>query len=226
MKSAFLTPPNLILAPRKNYFITGTDTEVGKTFMTRQLLNQLCALGYTTNAIKPIASGATRTTNGLRHQDAVQLQAAATVKQAYQRINPFCFEPPIAPHIAARLSGQALTANAVTHAMTHALQREADYHFIEGAGGWYLPLNDHETLVDALIPLSVQVILVVKMQLGCLNHAILTARAIQASRFHLAAWIPNTIDHPMPYLKENIAALQSYLHAPCLAFKDVIVNQV
>lgn len=202
----------------KAYFITGTDTDVGKTYISLKLLAHFKQHGYSTLAMKPIASGCHHTDEGLRNEDALLLQAAATNTLPYKDINPFAFEPPIAPHIAAAQTKTSLTKSGVATELKNFLNHPADIHLIEGAGGWLLPLNNTETLADVITELQLNIILVVKMQLGCLNHALLTAQNIRARGLNLAGWVANTIGEPMPYLNENIHTLNHAIAVPQLLF--------
>jgi dethiobiotin synthetase len=207
-----------MLASHETYFVTGTDTEVGKTFITLQLLRYFEKQGVSTLALKPIASGCEETAKGLVNKDALALQAAASIKLPYHHINPFAFLPPIAPHIAAKQAGVNLSAATLTQTLTPILQTPANIKLIEGAGGWLLPLNETETLADYVETLNVKIILVVKMQLGCLNHALLTAKNIQDRGLTLAGWVANTIGEPMPCLKNNIETLSEHFKIAPLSF--------
>lgn len=198
-------------------FITGTNTEVGKTYVSCELLRWFQRQSYHTVGLKPIASGCERAPNGLfRNSDAMQLMAAATEKLSYHMINPFSFEPAIAPHIAAAQSAVSLTASNVAAAIEAGLNNSADITLIEGAGGWQLPLNHHEYLSDVIATLKIPVICVVGMTLGCLNHAILTCEAI-GRQTQLLGWVANCIDPAMDALQENIISLEQHIKAPCLA---------
>lgn len=203
-----------MLISGKRFFVTGTDTGVGKTFMSVRLLEAANRAGLKTIGIKPVASGCVLQQNRLVNDDALKLQAAASIKLPYEHINPFAFEPAIAPHLA---SPTPLSVSCIVSALQPALSTPADWVLIEGAGGWLCPLNQHETLADVASALACEIILVVKMQLGCLNHALLTAEAITQRGLTLAGWIPNTIGTPMPYLDENIAFLTKRLGEPWLA---------
>lgn len=190
------------------FFITGTDTGVGKTYISCQLLANANRQGKHTLGLKPLAAGADMTANGLRNDDALALQAVSTVKLPYGMINPFCFAQPIAPHIAAAQQGVSLTAANIANRIESAITAtNADYIIIEGAGGWRVPVNETETLADVVKRLKVPVILVVGMKLGCMNHALLTAEAIQSDGIVLAGWVANDLGEPMPCLAENIATL-------------------
>ncbi len=196
------------------YFITGTDTNVGKTFISQILLNRCQNAGLSTLALKPIASGCAQTPNGLVNDDAIALQRAATIPLPYESVNPYAFEPPIAPHIAAAQAGVSFTVNALIQTLTPILNTKADIKLIEGAGGWLLPLNAEETFADVITQLNAKVILVVNMKLGCLNHALLTAEAIHNRGLTLTGWVANSVNEKMPYYEENLATLSKILQPP------------
>ncbi len=195
----------------RRYFITGTDTGVGKTYVSCQLLQKFKAEGKRTIALKPLASGCEHTAAGLRNEDALLLQTAASVPLPYETINPYAFEPPIAPHLAAALASTTLRAQDLAAACAEAFSHPADVYLIEGAGGWQVPLNDQETWPDFVKQIEAEVILVVGMRLGCINHALLTVESIQHSGCHLAGWIANPLPPEMPFLKENLAYLKAHI---------------
>ena len=199
----------------KGFFVTGTDTGVGKTRISVALIQQLQQRGLRVAGFKPVASGAHRTEHGLRNDDALALQAQANLALEYQDINPYCFEPPIAPHLAARQAGHRIdVAELVTRA--EKLNRMADAVVVEGAGGWRVPLNEHDDIATLAQRLALPVILVVAIRLGCLNHALLTARDITACGVPFAGWIANFADTQDDVALQNIATLRERLAAPCL----------
>ncbi len=200
---------------RQIFFIAGTDTDAGKTFVACQLLRAAQQRGLRTLGLKPLAAGAENTAQGLRNNDALLLQQASTVQLPYAAINPFCFVEAIAPHIAAEKNHIRLNANDIAQGIRHTLDNTAfDYALVEGAGGWRVPINEEETLADVARLLNVPIILVVGMKLGCLNHALLTVEAIVGDGLTLHGWIANDLGNPMPMLEENIAALQQHLGCP------------
>ncbi|HYF97868.1 MAG TPA: dethiobiotin synthase [Coxiellaceae bacterium] len=201
----------------KRLFITGTHTDAGKTYAACALLNSFNQRGFSTLGLKPVASGAIMTADGLRSQDALALQSASSLKLDYQHVNPFLFEPPIAPHIAAQAAQQNLSVKNLMAACETALEQNVDCIVIEGAGGWLVPLNDQEYLADFAEALAAEIILVVGMRLGCINHALLTLRDIEQRGLSLAGWIANCIDPDMLHLEENIEFLQAHISAPLLA---------
>ncbi len=209
----------------KGIFVTGTDTDVGKTLVACSLLRQLCNAGYSTAAVKPVAAGCEQTAQGLRNDDALALQREATLQLSYAQINPLALESAIAPHIAAKYAGIELTAAKIVQSCQQVLALKADYTIIEGAGGWSVPLNQTETLADVVAQLALPVVLVVGLRLGCLNHALLTAAAIERSGLQLVAWVGNcSTAPPMAALQENIATLTSLLSAPCLGIVPHLAN--
>lgn len=198
------------------YFIAGTDTDVGKTTIAAGLLHAARQLGLSTLAAKPVASGCVVTAKGLRNSDALALIDESSVKLPYEAVNPFAFEPAIAPHVAAREAGVALSVPALRDAMQQVLAQHADFTLIEGAGGWRVPLSDHANLSDLAIALKLPVILVVGVRLGCINHALLSAEAIARDGLQLAGWVANIVDPRTSRLEENLSSLAERLPAPCL----------
>ena len=198
------------------YFITGTDTDVGKTTVAAGLLQAARAAGLSTAAGKPVASGCEVTPEGLRNADALALMAQCTLALSYKEVNPVAFEPAIAPHIAAREAGVALTVQALLTPMQRILRQRADFTLIEGAGGWRVPLSGQDSLSDVAQGLDLPVILVVGVRLGCISHALLTAEAIAQDGLQLAGWVANIIDPKTSRLEENLATLAERLPAPCL----------
>ncbi|HEK1007567.1 TPA: dethiobiotin synthase [Pseudomonas putida] len=198
------------------YFIAGTDTDVGKTTIAAGLLHAARLQGLSTLGAKPVASGCSATAKGLRNADALALIDESSVKLAYEEVNPFAFEPAIAPHVAAREAGVALEVPALLKAMRHVLDQDADFTLVEGAGGWRVPLSDHANLSDLAIALKLPVILVVGVRLGCINHALLSAEAIARDGLQLAGWVANIIEPRTARLEENLASLAERLPAPCL----------
>lgn len=196
--------------------MTGTDTGVGKTLVACALLRALSARGLRVAGMKPVAAGAHLENGVLRNEDARRLMAAASVESRAELVNPYCFEPPIAPHIAARQAGVAIALDRIVRACRE-LARGADVVVVEGAGGFRVPLNDAEDMGDLAARLALPVVLVVGMRLGCLNHALLTVEAITGRGLRLAGWIANCIDPEMSCVGENIAALDQRIPAPRLA---------
>lgn len=199
-----------------NFFITGTDTEIGKTYLSVGLLTAFNALGYSTIGIKPIASGAIYQGTHLVNDDALQLQKASSIQLHYKDINPFVFESPIAPHIAAQRTNAHLTVEGVIAKIKPALDYPADIHLLEGAGGWNTPLNHFETMADFVLRCDLSVILVVGLKLGCINHAILSSQAIKNKNLKFCGWIGNGLQSNYSETDEIIATLKKMMDAPYL----------
>lgn len=197
------------------FFVTGTDTDCGKTLISSALLT--AAKGETLG-FKPIASGCAVTENGLRNSDALTLIEASTIKLPYEDINPYAFEPAIAPHIAAAEKGVELLPNRIAAQLKMAEYVGADFCVIEGAGGWRLPLSQGHFLSEVVQSMQLPVILVVGMKLGCLNHALLTAEAIRADGLNIVGWVANQVDPDMANQQENLAFLKDILKAPFLGY--------
>jgi dethiobiotin synthetase len=199
----------------RGYFITGTDTDVGKTLIALGLIEKLKQQGHRVGAMKPLAAGCDVTTDGLRNSDAMQLQQQSNVMLDYHTLNPYAFAPAIAPHIAADDAGVRVDIETIyQHYQTIASQ--SDCVVVEGAGGWHVPLNDFQTIADLAKRLQLPVILVVGMRLGCISHALLTVESIRAAGLPLAGWIANQVQPEMNRLEENIATLQQRIDAPLL----------
>jgi len=199
----------------RGIFITGTDTGVGKSLVACSLIHALKVRGMKVAAMKPVASGSERTSAGLRNSDALALQAAANVTADYSTINPYCFEPAIAPHIAAHEVGVDIELDKLVGAYRQ-LAALADIVVVEGAGGWRVPLAPRGYLSDLPEVLQLDVILVVGLRLGCLNHALLTAEAIAMSgKCRLLGWAGNMIDPDFQPLEANLQTLRERLPMPC-----------
>lgn len=196
-------------------FIAGTDTGVGKTFVSCALLHALRAVNGRVVGMKPVASGCVATPAGLRNDDALALIAASDPRPDYAMCNPLAFAEAVSPHLAAAAQQAEVTMAPIEAAFAR-LAASADVVLVEGVGGWLAPLSP--TLQANAIPrsLGLPVILVVGLRLGCLSHAQLTARAIQADGCRLLGWIGNHIDPAMLAVDENIATLRELLPAPCL----------
>lgn len=199
----------------RSVFVTGTDTGIGKTYASVALLASLRARGLRAAGMKPVASGCRATAQGLRNEDAEALIAASDPAPAYADCNPYAFEPPIAPHVAAREAGDEVRLEPIRTAYAR-LAGDADRVVVEGVGGWLAPLSDSLMQADLARALQLPVILVVGLRLGCLNHALLSARAIRADGCVLAGWIANRIDPAMQRSEENLATLRARLDAPLL----------
>ncbi len=207
------------------YFVTGTDTGIGKTVITLGLMHVLQGQGRRVAGMKPVASGCERTAAGLRNGDALQLQRQTSVALDYERVNPYAFEPAIAPHIAAARAGVQISLDAIQSACLQ-LAGQVDCVVVEGVGGWAVPLNRHEMLPDLARLLDLPVILVVGMRLGCLNHALLSAAAIERAGLQLAGWVANCPGAPPECLDENISTLKSRISAPLLGVVPELAEPV
>ena len=203
--------------PRK-FFITGTDTAVGKTTVACHLLNAMTKAGYTTLALKPVASGAAYIHGCLRNEDALLLQQHATLSQRYDEVNPIVFEDPIAPNIAACQKKFELNVEAIYQACRPTLMRKADCLIVEGAGGWSVPLNDAEYFSDLAIRFAFPVIVVIALRLGCINHAMLTMAQIKRSALTIAGWYANAIDPEYSTIEETLLTLKKHLAYPMLGY--------
>ena len=200
------------------YFITGTDTNVGKTYVATQLLQWLAKNNYQTIGLKPVACDAVKTEYGLRNADALNLQQAATIDLPYEKVNPLIYEDPISPHLPAMLGNapKASIPELVANCQ-QTLNQPADVSLIEGAGGWLCPLTETQTMADFAVALSIPIILVVGIKLGCLNHTLLTWQSLQNYPIKVAGWIANCVSPNMLYPAENIQTLQQFLPVPLLA---------
>ena len=210
-------------------FITGTDTDAGKTLVATTLLYKAQEQGLSCFGLKPIAAGCEWSntdqkkaiTPGQWHNDdALLLQEASKPAQKYSTHNPIAFPQAIAPHIAAILNKRVLSVDSVLSACEAGLQQQVDFHLIEGAGGWLVPLNDNEFLADVARLLvnkqGYEIVLVVGMKLGCINHALLTQQQIISSGLNIIGWVANHIDPTMSEQDANFEYLQQHIKSPCL----------
>lgn len=196
------------------YFVTGTDTEIGKTWVSCRLLEQAQQRGLRCLGLKPLAAGCELTADGLRNEDAQALRQASSLKLVYAQVNPVALSCPIAPHIAAADEGVEVTAAGLAERLGATIrQNPADLVLVEGAGGWAVPLNDADSWGELVALLQLPVILVVGMKLGCINHARLSAAAIIASGAKLEGWVANDLGAPMPRYAENLATLEALMPA-------------
>ena len=200
------------------FFVTGTDTEIGKTTIAAGLLHAARMAGLSTAAAKPVASGCVRTVDGLRNDDALALLGECTLALRYEEVNPLAFEPEIAPHLASSEESVLLDVAALQGPVQAILDKQADFTLVEGAGGWRVPLAGQEALSDLAIALQLPVILVVGVRLGCINQALLTAEAILRDGLLLAGWVANLVDPQTSRLEDNLATLAERLPAPCLGY--------
>ena len=199
----------------KRWFVTGTDTEVGKTVASCALLQAAARAGYRTAGYKPVASGSEKTRDGVRNSDALALQRNSSLTLDYDEVNPYVFEEPTSPHLVSRSSGVAIEAAVMSRGLA-ALEHKADWVQVEGAGGWFTPLNETETFADWVVQEQLPVILVVGVKLGCINHAMLTAAAVKAAGLPLAGWIASDVTPPGARHLDYMASLRARIAAPLL----------
>ncbi len=200
----------------RHFFVTGTDTGVGKTTVTVRLMQQLAAQGLTVIGMKPVASGCEWINGRWQNADVMQLTAAANVKAPADLVNPYCFQPPIAPHIAAAQAGVEIELQVIQAAYSQ-LSALADVVIVEGAGGLLVPLNQAQhTIADLILALDMPALMVVGMRLGCINHATLTAEVLKQRGISLCGWVANYLDPQMSLPQKNLQTLTSCLQQPPL----------
>ena len=197
-----------------HYYVTGTDTGIGKTLASTALLHALRSRGLRAVGMKPVASGCADTGDGLRNEDALALLAASAPRPDYADLNPYALPQPLAPEIAAREAGIEVRLDKIVAAYRR-LQASADAVVVEGVGGWAAPLATALDQRDVARALRLPVLLVVGMRLGCLNHARLTARAILDDGCELAGWIANHVDADMQRQDENFELLSARMPVRC-----------
>ncbi|NMG45105.1 dethiobiotin synthase [Aromatoleum toluvorans] len=203
------------MTERRAWFLTGTDTEIGKTFVTCALLHAARAAGYSAVGMKPVAAGADLVDGERVNEDAARIRAAGSFDPGLQLLNPYCLASPIAPHIAAAEEHIHIEPARILRAFEE-LAASADVVIVEGVGGFRVPLDERYDTADLAVDFALPVILVVGMRLGCINHALLTVEALAARGLHLAGWIANRVDPAMLRFDENLAALQARIPAPLL----------
>lgn len=194
-------------------FIAGTDTGVGKTLVAKALILRGVAAGKRVAAMKPVSAGCVQTSEGWLNDDVAQLRAASNVALPLALMNPYAFELPIAPHIAAQQAGIEIDLARIESAYRE-IESQSDEVIVEGVGGLLVPLNAKQTAADIVLCLNLPVILVVGMRLGCLNHALLTLEAMQRRGIKLEAWVANQIDPAMHAFERNLASLKERISAP------------
>lgn len=199
----------------KGVLITGTDTGVGKTLVAQIIVHTLRKQYDKVGVMKPVASGAEFINGLLQNEDAIKLQKACNVSLPYALINPYCFSPAIAPHIAAELEGVDIDLKHIQTCFEN-IARQVDVVVVEGAGGWHTPLNEKASIESLAKELAIPVVLVVGLRLGCLNHALLSMSALHQSGVSILGWVGNVIEPDYPYLDKNIHALKQRISAPCL----------
>lgn len=195
---------------KKAIFITGTDTGVGKTYVACKLIEQYKAQGYKVIGMKPIAAGCELVNGEWVNDDVLKLETASNVQAPRALINPYSFNEPIAPHIAAQLAGISISIDVIKQAFNK-LSTLADIVIVEGAGGLLVPLNDTETIADLILALNIPVILVVGLKVGCINHTVLSAQSMNLHGITLYGWISNQIEIDMQQTDANISTIEKKL---------------
>ena len=196
------------------WYLSGTDTGIGKTYVACALVRALVAEGAPVRAMKPVASGANETTHGLRNDDALALlEALPAPKPSYADVNPYALRQAIAPHLAAAIDGVSIDPAAIASRF-RSLASDGATMVIEGVGGWSVPLGGDAMQSDLVRALGLPVLVVVGLRLGCINHALMTARAIRADRCAFGGWIGNRIDPDLAHADDVIATIAKYLGQP------------
>ena len=203
------------MSARLDFFVTGTDTGVGKTWISAGLMRCYSAAGLRVAAMKPVASGCRRTRAGLRNEDAENLQALASVTLPYELVNPVPLADAVAPHIAAARSGVRIDLAAIRSAYLQ-LREQTNAVIVEGIGGWRVPLSDAGTTTDLVRALELPVLLVVGLRLGCINHALLSVEAIVADQVPLAGWVANHVQPDFSEAGDVINYLSEHIGAPLI----------
>lgn len=206
------------------FFVTGTDTEVGKTFVSQTIMHIFEQKRKTCVGYKPVASGSLMTPEGLRNEDAVALQNASTIKLDYDEVNPLAFEEAVAPHLAAQRARREICMRTIADGYKNLVKKQADLTIVEGAGGWRLPIGNRRFMSDFVREYHIPVILVVGVRLGCINHACMTAEIIKQDGLKIAGWVANHVDAEMPFLNENIKTLKEHIDAPFLGEIPMVKN--
>ena len=196
---------------KQAFFITGTDTGVGKTYVACKLIQQYVALGYKVVGMKPVAAGCDWVDGEWVNDDVLKLEAVSNVKASRALINPYSFKEAVAPHIAAELVGVEIKMAVIQQAFVE-LSQLADIVIVEGAGGFLVPINQQQTFADLVVLLNIPVILVVGIKLGCINHTLLTIEAIKARNCQLDGWIANPIESEMQQYNENVSTIVNKLN--------------
>jgi len=213
---------------KKNYFITGTDTDVGKTLVICALIHAFQKQNKNIIAIKPIAAGCERVDGLLKNSDALEIIQALDASHSqknhpYELINPISLQSAVAPHIAATEDGISLSVKSLQRSC-NLPQFNQDYILVEGAGGWLVPLNETETMADFVVAESLDVILVIGMKLGCINHALLTIENIESRGLKLSGWVANCVDKEMMVLDDNIQTLCERIDSPLLGIIPFLIE--
>jgi len=212
------TTQNRLEGRMQGYFVTGTDTGVGKTLVAAGLLRAAAGRGQSTIGIKPVAAGCVAAPGGtLVSEDALELQSASSIDIDIATVNPVALKEPIAPHIAAALHGVNIHSDELArHCRRICTDYSPQFVVVEGAGGWFVPLNESETMADFCVELGFPVIVVVGMKLGCLNHALLTVRAVHDAGLTVAGWVANCTEPGMAAFEDNLQSLHDRMSVPLL----------
>ncbi|MFT2110244.1 dethiobiotin synthase [Marinomonas sp. 2405UD68-3] len=211
---------------KKRFFVTGTDTDAGKTYITVGLLKAAHRKKLRSLGLKPIAAGATWVGDELINDDGLKIQQASSVKLSYSQINPVVFESAIAPHIASLQDNKVISVNRLEGFIRGALLNPSEFVLVEGAGGWKVPLNDRELISDLAKSLNFPVVMVVNMKLGCINHALLTIESIKSDGLSVAGWVANSGQSLMPSYSENLMSLQAMISAPFLGALEYYEHEI
>ena len=197
----------------RGYFITGTDTEVGKTIVTAALIHAFAERGEKVTGMKPIATGCIQTDSGLHNEDADLLMQYSSVEIPYAQVNPYAYEPAVSPHLAAKKHGESIDFGKIMTVVDQ-VREQTDWLIVEGIGGWQVPLNDTQTVADLAREVNYPVILVVGTRLGCISHALLTMESIQRSGLEIGGWVANIMDRNVNFLPDVIDTLRLRLNVP------------
>ena len=208
------------------FFVTGIDTEVGKTLVSGALILKLREQGMIAIGFKPVVAGTYLDSEGLtQNEDIETLRLASNLDSLKLSLCPYVLDQPAAPHLVAMHQGLKLEMGVIAEAFQE-VQKHADYVVVEGAGGLLIPLNENEDLSDFAQAIDLPVILVVGMQLGCINHALLTYEALKARNLNIAGWVANSLSTEMPLLQENLQTLQVRMDAPFLGLIPTLPKEL
>lgn len=199
----------------KGFFITGTDTHVGKTVVTAGLVEAFSRRNIKAVGLKPIATGGKKKKQGMRCVDAERIMSSAKIELPYETVNPYCFPPPVSPHIAAAEAGINIEIPTVVNAVKEAA-KHADYVVVEGVGGWKVPINDTETIADLAAALKLPIVIVVAIRLGCISHASLTIECVRHHGLDVAGWVANLMDLDLEHVPDVINSVNHAVGAPML----------
>lgn len=197
----------------QGYFITGTDTHIGKSIVSASMLHGIANRGLSVAGMKPIATGCLESENGLRNEDAELMMQYSNVDLPYDLVNPYAYEPPVSPHLAARRENEEISIDKIVESY-QAISEQADWVIVEGVGGWMVPINENELVEDLAKALNLPLIFVVGTRLGCINHALLTLDRIRTSGLPVAGWVANIMDRNINFLPEVIDTLRLRIDAP------------